>query len=268
MKKRCLVLFLSRPFPVLCHAQTEETPTITIPRVSRAPKLSDFLNGTPREAETRVTDFRQMDPGDGDPVSQPTTAFLSYDAKNLYVAFIAKDDPKLIRARVAKRKQILTDDRITINIDTFHDHRHAYWFDVNPYAVQFDGITTDGYGDDFSWEGLWYTEAKITEDGYVVLITIPFKTLRFSNAPKQQWGVLLGRFIQRNNEFAHVAACHPPETAAVRRAVRRHGWPGRHLARQEHAVHPLRAVFGIALSGPRGRRATGDGLQTGFPRRH
>ncbi len=183
-------------------AQPEEVASLTIPRVSRAPRLADFLAGVPREAELTVTDFRQMDPGDGNPVSQPTTAFLSYDNEKLYVAFIAKDDPSLIRARVARRKQILTDDRVTINIDTFHDHRHAYWFDVNPYAIQLDGITTDGYGDDFSWEGLWYTEAKIIEDGYVVLISIPFKTLRFPDAPKQKWGVMLGRFIQRNNEFS------------------------------------------------------------------
>jgi hypothetical protein len=186
----------------VCPSQGEETAAITIPRVSRAPRLVDFLENVPREAELAVSDFRQMDPGDGEPVSRPTTAFLSFDNINLYVAFIAKDDPRLIRARVAKRKQILSDDRVTINIDTFHDHRHAYWFDVNPYAIQLDGITTDGYGDDFSWEGLWYTESRITEDGYVVLITIPFKTLRFSEAPKQRWGVMLGRFIQRNNEFS------------------------------------------------------------------
>jgi len=187
---------------VVCLGEAEAIPTITIPRVSRPPKLADFLNGTPREAELTVTDFRQMDPGDGAPVTQSTTAFLSYDAANLYVAFIAKDDPNLIRANVAKRKQILTDDRVTINIDTFHDHIHAYWFDVNPYAIQLDGITTDGVGDDFSWEGVWNSEARITDDGYVVLISIPFKTLRFSDDAKQQWGVMLGRFIQRNNEFS------------------------------------------------------------------
>jgi len=187
---------------VACLAQPDATPALRIPRVSRPPKLADFLNGTPREAELTVTDFRQMDPGDGVPVSQPTTAFLSYDDKHLYVAFIVKDDPRLIRARMAKRKQILSDDRVTINIDTFHDHLHAYWFDVNPYAIQFDGVTTDGYGDDFSWEGLWYTEARITADGYVVLITVPFRTLRFPDTPKQRWGVVLGRFINRNNEFS------------------------------------------------------------------
>ena len=202
LRARYPVLLLLGLCPWACEAQSGETPSITIPRVSRPPKLADFLSGTPREAEVAVTDFRQMDPGDGDPVSQPTTAFLSYDDKNLYIAFFAKDDPELIRARVTKRKQILSDDRVTVNIDTFHDHRHAYWFDVNPYAIQFDGITTDGYGDDFSWEGLWYSEAKITADGYVVLITVPFKTLRFPDTPKQQWGIVLGRFILRNNEFS------------------------------------------------------------------
>jgi hypothetical protein len=186
----------------VCFAQEQAIPSLTIPRVTRPPKLADFLNGTPREAELVVTDFRQFDPGDGVPVSQPTTAYLSYDDKHIYAAFVAKDDPRLIRANIAKRKQILTDDRVTINIDTFHDHIHAYWFDVNPYAIQLDGVTTDGVGDDFSWEGVWGSESKITGDGYVVLITVPFKTIRFPDAEKQQWGVLLGRFIQRNNEFA------------------------------------------------------------------
>jgi hypothetical protein len=49
---------------------------------------------------------------------------------------------------------------------------------------------------------LWYSEARITADGYVVLVTVPFKTLRFPDAEKQTWGVMLGRFIQRNNEFS------------------------------------------------------------------
>jgi hypothetical protein len=180
----------------------EPTPEITVPRVTRAPKLTDFLNGTPREAEVKVTDFRQQDPDDGKPVITPTEAYLSYDQKNLYVAFIIKDDPKLIRARPAKRKQILSDDRITICIDTMHDHLHAFWFDVNPYGVQLDGVTTDGIGDDLTWEGLWYSDAKITADGYVVLASIPFRTLRFSNAEKQQWGFAFGRWTQRNNEIA------------------------------------------------------------------
>ena len=175
---------------------------VRVPRVVRPPSLADFLNGTPREAEAVVTVFKQFDPHEGDPVTQPTTAYLSYDSKNLYVGWICKDDPAKIHARVAPRKQIDLDDRVTINIDTFQDHKHAYWFDVNPYGVQYDGRTTDGIGDDPSWEGLWYSEGKITEDGYVVLETIPFKSMRFPRASKQIWYICLARFIQRNNELS------------------------------------------------------------------
>jgi hypothetical protein len=187
---------------------------VHIPRVRRPPKLSDFINGVPREAEAVVTDFRQWGPVDGAPVSQATTAYLSYDDNNLYVGFVCMDDPARIRARVARRKDIEGDDRVTINIDTFHDHKRAYFFDVNPYAVQMDGITTDGIGDDFSFETLWYTEAKILEDRYVVLETIPFRSLRFPEGPGRTWGFLLARFIQRNNEmscFPHVTRNRMPQ---------------------------------------------------------
>src|SRR6266702_5545731 len=169
---------------VVGTAFSEETP-LHIPRVNRPPKLSDFLEGRPREAEAVVTIFKQFDPHDGAEISQPTAAYLSYDSKNRYVGWICKDDPKLIRARVAPRKQIDTDDRVTINLDPLQDHKHAYWFDVNPYGIQFDGRTTDGIGDDPSWEGLWYSEGKMTADGYVVLQAIPFKSIRFPRASKQ-----------------------------------------------------------------------------------
>jgi hypothetical protein len=175
---------------------------LKIPRVTRPPKLSDFLENVPREAELVVTDFRQYMPGDGVPVSQPTTAYLSYDDKNIYCAFICKDDPKLIRARVAKREQIMNDDRFNLCIDTFHDHRHMYWFDINPYGVQADGNVTDGVEDDPSWDTLWQSDARITADGYVGLAAIPFKSLRFPDDKEQTWGLILGRWIMRNNEFS------------------------------------------------------------------
>jgi hypothetical protein len=197
---RPLVLIAAALIPQVCAA-VERAP-LKIPRVSRAPKLSDFLNDTPREAEVVVTVFKQFDPHDGEPVSQPTAAYLSYDSKNLYVGWICQDDPTKIRARVAPRKQIDTDDRVTINIDTFLDHKHAYWFDVNPYGIQYDGRTTDGIGDDPSWEGLWYSEGRITPTGYVVLETIPFRSMRFPRGSKQVWNICLARAIQRNNEFS------------------------------------------------------------------
>jgi hypothetical protein len=179
-----------------------ETQSGRIPKVSRPPKLEDFLNNTPREAELVITDFRQFDPGDGDPVSQPTTAYLSYDDKNLYVAFVCKDDPDKIRAQMTRRDALLSDDRVDLSIDTFHDHRRNYWFEVNPYGIQMDGTNTNGM-DDLNFDTLWYSGGKITEDGYTAFMAIPFKSLRFPNTSTQTWGILLGRSIQRNSEWSN-----------------------------------------------------------------
>lgn len=174
-----------------------------IPKVSRAPKLQDFLNNRPREAEAVITDFRQRSPGDGTPASQPTTAYLSYDDSRLYVTFICKDDPQKIRAHMAKREEVEEDDLVGLTLDTFHDRRRAYSFTVNPYGIQLDGIYTEGQGYDYSFDTLWYSEGQLTEDGFIVSMAIPFKSLRFSSSDVQSWGIALGRFITRNSEESY-----------------------------------------------------------------
>ncbi len=184
----------------LYPAVAQDTPAGRIPMVSRPPKFEDFLNKTPREAELTITDFRQFDPGDGDPISRPTTTYLSYDQKNIYVAFDCKDDPAKIRAHITKRDaSIFSDDWVDVSIDTFHDHRRNFGFSANPYGIQMDYIHSDS-GDDDSFDTLWYSEGKLTSDGYIVFMTIPFKSLRFPHTSTQTWGILLSRFILRNNE--------------------------------------------------------------------
>src|SRR5713101_3299282 len=176
--------------------------TLRIPRVRRPPNIEDFLNGTPREAEATLTDFRQFRPGDGVPVSQPTAAYLSYDDKNLYVVFVCKDEPDKVRAHLAKREDIGNDEQVAIYLDTFHDHHRAYIFATNPLGIQLDGIFTEGQGNDFSFDTLWYSEGRLTADGYIVWMAIPFKSLRFPAEPAQDWGVALDRVIIRTNEVA------------------------------------------------------------------
>lgn len=183
-------------------ADVTTPPTIRIPRVSRPPKLEDFLNNTPREAEAVITGFRQREPHDGEPVSRPTTAYASYDDKNLYVIIDCKDDPSLVRARLSKREDIFSDDVVGVFLDTFHDRRRAYEFFVNPLGIQADGTTVEGQNDDFSYDTLWHSEGKLTEDGFVVFISIPFKSLRFSSADEQSWGFGIFRNFARNNEQA------------------------------------------------------------------
>src|SRR5882757_11525815 len=72
--------------------QGAKIPLSKIPRVHRAPRLEDFLENHPREAELTITDFRQNSPGDGTPATESTTAYLSYDEKNLYAVFVCQEE--------------------------------------------------------------------------------------------------------------------------------------------------------------------------------
>jgi hypothetical protein len=51
--------------------------------VTSAPKLEDYLEGGSKPG-VAVTEFRQREPKDLEPATESTTAYLSYDAANLY----------------------------------------------------------------------------------------------------------------------------------------------------------------------------------------
>ena len=148
----------------------------------------------------------QRNPHDGDPVTEPTEAFLGYDRKNLYVVFVCFDDAKKVRARMSPREDIHDDDEVAVLFDTFHDRRRAYEFQTTPLGVQWDAIYTEasrnetGGNWDTSFDTVWDSRGKVTSRGFVVWMAIPFKSLRFPATKQQEWGIILYRGIVRQSE--------------------------------------------------------------------
>ena len=188
-------------------------PSLSIPRLERAPSLDDFLSMQPQgDAALRmakVTGFTQRNPHDGEPVSEPTDAYLGYDQKNLYVVFVCFDDPGKVRARLSRREDIFDDDQVEVILDTFHDRRRAYAFQTTPLGVQWDAIWTEASREeqtqghfDTSFDTVWDSKGKVTGRGFVVWMAVPFKSLRFPANRQQQWGIILYRGITRNTEDA------------------------------------------------------------------
>ncbi|HET9363832.1 MAG TPA: carbohydrate binding family 9 domain-containing protein, partial [Candidatus Angelobacter sp.] len=183
------------------------TNTLHIPRLKTAPKLADFEGMEPASDLARhmlkVGNFTQKEPRDGEPVSEPTEAYLGYTDKNFYVVFLAFDkEPKKIRARMLRRELIDDDDQVGLWLDTFHDRRHAYMFYSNPYGIQQDGLYAENQGFDNSFDTVWHTFTKINSNGYMVIIEIPFKSLRFRPEAGNDWGFILIRVIPRNSEHS------------------------------------------------------------------
>jgi hypothetical protein len=187
-------------------------PALTIPRLSRAPALEDFLGMKPEgeiaQQMAKVTGFVQRTPHDGEKASEETEAYLGYDQKNIYLVFVCFDDPKKVRARMSVREDVSGDDQVAVLFDTFHDRRRAYEFQTTPLGVQWDAIFTEaarqetGGNWDISWDAVWDSRGKVTNRGFVVWMAIPFKSLRFPATKQQEWGIILYRGIVRKSEDA------------------------------------------------------------------
>jgi len=55
-------------------------------------------------------------------------------------------------------------------------------------------------GIDLAWDGLWYSAAQVTEEGWTAELTIPFKTLRFPRKSEQVWGINVHRYQSSKRE--------------------------------------------------------------------
>ncbi len=208
MSRRLLLLLVACVGPSL-FAQT--TGNVHIPRVAVAPRLEDFQEMEPvgewKDKLAKVEGFRQRTPSDGAVVTERTETYLGYDGRNLYVIFSCFDaHPERVRARLSRREDVFDDDFVEVMLDTFDDHRRAYAFFVNPLGVQADSLWTEGPDEeknfDFSFDTVWNSAGKVTDQGYMVWMAIPFRSLRFGSSDPQTWGVMLGREILRKNEQA------------------------------------------------------------------
>lgn len=152
-----------------------------------------------------LTGFTQFQPSEGIPASQETRVRVLYGPDALYFGVTAYDtDPSGIRGALRQRDQGVTDDDwIRITLDTFNDNSQAYVFYVNPRGVQADGLWVEGaerrFGPpiDFNPDFLWESAARVTADGWVAEVRIPFVSLRFRAAVEQTWGLNVAREVQR-----------------------------------------------------------------------
>jgi hypothetical protein len=135
----------------------------------------------------------EWSPADNAPAPVETTVLVTFDDRYFYAAFHARDPhPKNIRARYQERDVDGGDDSVGLWIDTFNDDRRAYKFRVNPLGVQRDSIFSDvENSEDLSWDAIWDSAARITDDGYIVEIAIPLQQLRIpARSGPQTWGLL------------------------------------------------------------------------------
>jgi len=183
-----------------------------ITRATGAIEVDGLLDESAWIDATRITLPYEWFPGDNIPSPVETEVFVTFDQENLYLAFRAHDpDPTSIRANLADRDTPFQDDHLGFMIDPFNDERRGFQFRINPLGVQMDAIFSENEGfEDFSWDAIWDSDGRITEEGYQVEVAIPFKSLRFPrSAEARTWGFMAFRSLPR--EVRHRMRSHPTD---------------------------------------------------------
>lgn len=147
-----------------------------------------------------ATNFVMYEPDNGKPITEnfKTDVKILYDDNAIYVGAILYDDePDKILKEIAERDNQGVADLFGIFINGYNDGQQDFRFFVTAAGGQLDCVATDQTGEDFSWNAIWSSKARVTEKGWVVEMKIPYAALRFSNEAKQNWGVNFIRNIRR-----------------------------------------------------------------------
>src|SRR5216683_5072899 len=177
-------------------------------RADNAPKLDGTLDDPLWQSAKLIVDFRQREPHEGELATEKTEVRILYTRRAVYFGIHCFDsEPSRIIASELRRdvSQDL-DDRFEILIDSNHDRRGGYVFQVNPLGTQMDGLIVEEQRDnsdldfDAGWDGVWSSNARIVGDGWTITIEIPFTTLNFTHSTEVLWGLNFKRFIRRKNE--------------------------------------------------------------------
>jgi hypothetical protein len=149
-----------------------------------------------------IGDLIQVLPREGDAASEKTDVKVMVDSDALYFGITCFDSKPsaIISTQLTRDAELEVDDYISIVIDPFFDQRNGFFFTVNPSGSRADGqISNNAEFANLDWDGIWNAHARITNEGWVAEIVIPFKTLRFKPG-QPMWGLNIERGIKRFNE--------------------------------------------------------------------
>ncbi|HRY98722.1 MAG TPA: DUF5916 domain-containing protein [Bacteroidales bacterium] len=144
-----------------------------------------------------VSTLVQYDPAYGARPMDSTRVRFAFDDQALYVLAEMNDpDPGAILVQLGERdNENLNADYFQLSFDTYHNQADAYYFKVTASGVQSDWRESDEL-----FDGVWRSEVRLSADGWVAELRLPWSVLRFPRLETQEWGLQITRYIRRNRE--------------------------------------------------------------------
>lgn len=177
-----------------------------IVRIDTPPEIDGVLDDPVWSGIEPLGALVQVDPDEGAAPTERTEIRIAYDDENLYVGvrMYDRDPSALIAKQMVLDTSLFSDDRINLIFDTFNDHRNGYFFQINPAGTRSDALLENNDVFRRDWNGIWYADATVDEQGWSAEFAIPFQTVSMS-LRKGRWGFEAERIIRRKNEKARWA---------------------------------------------------------------
>jgi hypothetical protein len=166
--------------------------------VDRAPHIDGVLDDEIWQTVRASDHFTQGFPHDGGAPGEHTTVRVAYDDNNLYVAIeCTQKAPPVVR--LTRRDRDTDGDRVSIDLDTSHDKRSAFHFQVSAAGVMIDGLRFDDTELSTDWDEVWDAEVARTEKGWSAELRIPMRILRLHDNV-DTWGFQVRRWVGATGE--------------------------------------------------------------------
>ena len=149
----------------------------------------------------RQTHFIQRYPTDGAKATLDTSFAILFDDEAVYIGVWCDDpEPQQIRRLLTRRDVNGPADAIVVGIDSYHDRRTAFAFQLNAAGVQRDMMLFDDSNQDDTWDAVWTGDAAVDEHGWTAEYRIPLSQLRFTGEDVHEWGFQVLRTVGRSQE--------------------------------------------------------------------
>jgi hypothetical protein len=201
---------VSAPGTTRTHDGRSGSLDVNPPRLDQAIEVDGQLNEAVWAQASVLSGFSRYAPVDGAPADRATDVLVWYSPTAIHFGIRASAPSRTVRATLADRDRIQSDDHVIIFLSTYNDGRQAFVFGVNPLGVQLDGALSEGTrGSGGGFSGLtqgrespdlnpdyvFQSKGRVTADGYEVEVRIPFKSLRYQSQELQDWGIHVTRVV-------------------------------------------------------------------------
>ena len=205
---RNIFLFIILGISLFGFAQ-KPTPSLSISETPEKITIDGILNEAVWQTADKAEEFYISTPIDTAYAKSKTQVMMTYDDKNIYVAAICYDEiPGDYVIQSLKRDfSYPRSDAFSVILNPFNDKTNGFSFAVNPKGVQREGLIQGGgnFGVSTAWDNLWYSAVSQSDGKWLVEMSIPFNSIRFSEG-STDWSINFTRNDLKRNESSAWAA--------------------------------------------------------------